>query len=79
MDYVRQLHDACAEGNVAIVVNLLDGELGVDAADDEDTTGLQVGAGLAQFLFAWTSLGVWEWDIARFHRQWKRECIILPS
>lgn len=42
MDPVRQLFDACAEGNVTAVLAFLDGELGVDATDDDDTTALQV-------------------------------------
>jgi hypothetical protein len=42
MDPVRQLFDACAEGNVTAVLALLDGELGVDATDDDDITALQV-------------------------------------
>ena len=45
---LRQLFDACSQGNVEAVNSLLDGGFDVNAMDEEDTTALQLAAANGQ-------------------------------
>lgn len=45
---LRQLFDACTQGNVEVVSSLLDGEFDVNCTDDDDVTALQLAAASGQ-------------------------------
>lgn len=45
---LRQLFDACVQGNVEVVNSLLDGGFDVNATDEDDTTALQLAAANGQ-------------------------------